>query len=71
MKCDLKLTRFSAINAPYLAKFIKHNKSNIAFLHEIVIIFSAIYLSEATFMINSFDLMTELQELFPDAINIP
>ena len=50
---------------------MKHNKSNTAFLHEIVIIFSPIYLSEATYVISSFNLMTELQELIPDAIIIP
>ena len=34
---DLKLNRLSAISSPYLAKFTKHNKSNTASLHEIVI----------------------------------
>ena len=50
---------------------MKHIKSNTAFLHEIVIIFSPIYLSEATYGISSFNLMTELQELLPDATIIP
>ena len=51
---------------------MKHNKSNTVFLHEIVIIFSLIYLSEATtYVISSFNLMTELSELIPDAIIIP
>ena len=36
---DLMLTRFSALVSPDLAKFMKHNKSSTAFLHEIVIIF--------------------------------
>ena len=36
---DLKLTGLSAIISPYQAKFIRHNKSNTAFLHEIVITF--------------------------------
>ena len=39
---------------------MKRNKSNAAFLHEIVNIFSAIYLSETTYVISSFNLMTEL-----------
>ena len=47
-ECDLKLTRLSAIISPYLAKFMKHNKSNTTFVHDIVNIFSPIYLSEAT-----------------------
>ena len=38
---------------------MKH-KSNTAFLHEVVIIFSPIYLSEATYVISSFNLMAEL-----------
>ena len=48
---DLKLTRLSALVFPYLAKFMKHNKSNTTFLHETVIylfFFAQIYLSEAT-----------------------
>ena len=36
---DLKLTRLLAIISPYVAKFMKHNKSKTAFLHEIVIFF--------------------------------
>ena len=36
---DLKLTRLSAIIYLYLAKFVKHNKPNTVYLHEIVIIF--------------------------------
>ena len=40
---------------------MKHNKLNAVFLHEIVIIFSPIYLSvEATYVINSFNLMTDI-----------
>ena len=39
MERNLQLTRLSVITFLYLAKFIKHNKSNAAFLHEIVIIF--------------------------------
>ena len=52
---DLKL---SALISPYLAKFMKHNKST--FLREIVIVFSLVYFSGATFLITSFNLMTEL-----------
>ena len=37
MKLDLKLTMLSAIISPYLLKFIKHSKSDTAFLHEIII----------------------------------
>ena len=50
---------------------MKHNKSNTALLHEIVIIFSKIYLSEATYVIISLNLMTDLSEIIPDAIIIP
>ena len=50
---------------------MKHNKSNTAFLYEIVFIFFPIYLSEATYVISSFNLMAELYELLPDAIIIP
>ena len=50
---DLKLTRLSALISPYLAKFVKHNKSNTAFLCEIVTIFSPIYLLEVTYVISS------------------
>ena len=71
MERDLKLTRLPAIISLYLAKFMKHNDSNTAFLHEIVIIFSPIYLSEATYVISSFNLMAELYKLIPDAIIIP
>ena len=40
---------------------MKHNKSHdTAFLHDIVIIFSKIYLSEATSVISSFNLIAEL-----------
>ena len=39
---------------------MKHIKSNTEFMHEIVIIFSPVYLSETTYMISSFSLMTEL-----------
>ena len=39
---------------------MKHNKSNTAFMREIVIIFSPIYLSEATSVISLFSLMVEL-----------
>ena len=40
-------------------------------MHEIVIIFSAIYLSKATYVISSSNLRTELQKLPPDAMIIP
>ena len=39
---------------------MKHNKSNTAFLREIVIISLGINLSEAICVISSFSLMTEL-----------
>ena len=45
---DLKMTRLSAIISPYFAKFIEHNKSNIAIFHEIIIIFPPFYLSKLT-----------------------
>ena len=48
-KRDLKLTKLSIIS-PYLAKFMKHNKSTTTFLHQAVIIFSAIYSSKATYV---------------------
>ena len=67
----MQMTRLLVIISPYLAKFMKQNKSNTAFLREIVVIFSLIYLSEDTYVISSFNLMTELQELIPDAIVIP
>ena len=57
---DLKLARLSALISPYLAKFMKHNKSNTAFLCEIVITFSLIHLPEATYVISSFNQMAEL-----------
>ena len=56
---DLKLTRLSAIISPYLVKFMKHNKSNAAFLQDMVYVFSRIYLSEANYVICSFNLITE------------
>ena len=40
-------TRLLAIISPYLAKFMKNNKSNAAFLHDILTIFSPIYLFES------------------------
>ena len=46
---DLKLTTLSALISPYLAKFMKHNKSNAAIWSEIVINVSPIYLLEATY----------------------
>ena len=46
---DLKLTTLSALISPYLAKFMKHNKSNAAIWSEIVSNFSPIYLLEATY----------------------
>ena len=70
MERDLKMTRLSALSSPYLAKFVTHNKSNTSFLRELVIILSPIYLLEAIFVISSFNLMTVLQELIPDAIII-
>ena len=39
VESDLKLTKLSAIISPYLIKFMKHNKSNTVFFHEVVIFF--------------------------------
>ena len=54
---------------------MNYNKSNTTLLHDIVnffdTIFSAIYLSEVTYVISSFNLMTELQVLISDALIIP
>ena len=50
---------------------MKHNKSNTTFLRQVVIIFSPIYLSEAIYVISSFNLISELRELIPDVIIIP
>ena len=71
MEGELTLTRLWAIISPYLAKFMKDKKLNATFVHELVIIFSAIYLSKATFVISSFNLRTELQKLLPDVMIIP
>ena len=68
---DLKMSRLSALSSTYLAKFMKHNKSNMAYLHEIIIIFFPVHLSEATYMISSFNLMAEFKELITNAIIIP
>ena len=56
----LKLTKLSAIISLYLAKFIKHYKSNTTFLYNTVIIFSPFYLSEANYATGSFNLWTNL-----------
>ena len=58
-KRDLKLIRSSAIISPYLAELKRHNKSNAALLHDIAI-FSPFYLSDAMFVISSFELGPEL-----------
>ena len=58
MERDLKLTRLSAFISRYLANFMKYDKSNTAFLREIVNIFSPIYLSEVTYLIILFNLIT-------------
>ena len=55
-----KLSRLSSIISSYLDKLIKHNKSNTAFLNEIVILFSLFYSTETTYVISSFTLRTEL-----------
>ena len=47
---------------------MKHNKSNTAFLLEIVIIFSPICLSEAAYVISTFSLMKVLKELIANQI---
>ena len=57
---DLKLTSLSAIISPYLPRTIQHNKLNTAFLREIDVILSPIFLSEATYVISLLNLMTEL-----------
>ena len=56
----LKLIRLSAIISRYLAKYMKNNKWTTSFVHEIVIIFSPIYLSEVTYVISLFNLRAEL-----------
>ena len=38
-----KVDYISGIICPYLAKFMKHNKSNTTFLHEIVFFFSNLF----------------------------
>ena len=48
---------------------MKHNKSNIAFVHEIVIIF--FHLLESTNVISSFNLKIESQKLIPDVMFVP
>ena len=50
---------------------MKRNKSDTTFVHEINVIFSLIYLSEATYVISSFNLRTELKKLIPNAMIIP
>ena len=60
MERDLKLSRLSIVVSLYLPKFMKHNKSNATFVHEVIIIFSPVYLSEATYAISSFNIRTEL-----------
>ena len=57
---DLTLIRLSAHISPYLAKFMKHNKLNTAFLHESVIIFSTVYIPETPNMISSFNVKVRL-----------
>ena len=51
------LIRLSTLISSYFAKFMKHNKSNTVFLHEIVIIFFSLigHLCDG-----SFNLVTEL-----------
>ena len=71
VKRDLKLTRLLTIISPFLAKYMKHNKSNTTSLHEIAIIFSSIYSLEATYLISSFNLRKKLKNLIPDAMIIP
>ena len=70
VELDSKLTRLPCVTSLCLAKFVKHNKSNTAFLHKIIIIFSPFYLSEATYVISSFNMRTELQKLIPEAMII-
>ena len=50
------MTRLSGILSPYLAKFIKHDKSDTVFLHEIVTGFPPFYLSNTTNVISQFNL---------------
>ena len=57
---DLKLTTFSAFIS-HLAKYKERNKFITVFLHEIVINFPTIYLSEAPYMIISFHLITVIR----------
>ena len=41
IRLDLKLTKLSAIIPPYLAKFLKHNKSNTTCFHAIATLYPA------------------------------
>ena len=50
---------------------MKHNKSNTTFGHEMVIIFSPINSSDTKNVISSFNVRTDLSELFSDAMIIP
>ena len=63
---DLIMTRFLAFISLYLAKVIKHNKSNTVFLHDIFVIVSSFYLSEITYVIR-----VKNFELIPDATVTP
>ena len=66
VECDLKLPRMSVIICPYLANFITYNKSNTAFLHEILIIFfSRFYKSQTTYVISSFNLRKDADAIIP------
>ena len=49
VELDLTLTRLRGNISPHRTNFIKHNKSNIAFLNEIIIIFPPFYLSETLY----------------------
>ena len=60
------MTGFSAVIPLYLAKVVKHNKSNTVFLHDIFVIVSSFYLSEITYVIRGKNF-----ELIPDAAVTP
>ena len=55
---------------PSFTKFMKFNKSNTAFLHEIIIIFSPLYILKTT-VITSFNQSAELKELKADPMIFP
>ena len=64
----LKMTILWVIISPNLAKFMKHNKANTGFLHELVIIFSPFFY-QRPLVISSFNGRTLMQWSFYDFID--